>query len=162
MRYILSIAVLSTACESDTTTKTFNDNPEITIMSHSDGFEALEGEVISFRAQASDTNDNIEDLQVAWYLGPDVICDWAMPSEGGESYCDITIGGSDSSIIAEVQDPVGAAGRSEVTVIVTPNEAPTAQILSPVATDQFYSDQLISFHAFVADLEDRRILQNRF
>ena len=112
MRYILSIAVLSTACESDTTTKTFNDNPEITIMSHSDGFEALEGEVISFRAQASDTNDNIEDLLVAWYLGPDVICDWAMPSEGGESYCDITIGGSDSSIIAEVQDPVGAAGRS--------------------------------------------------
>ena len=38
--------------------------------------------------------------------------------------------------------------------MVTPNEAPTAQILSPVATDRFYSDQLISFHAFVGDLED--------
>ena len=37
---------------------------------------------------------------------------------------------------------------------MTPNEAPTAQILSPVATERFYSDQLISFHAFVGDLED--------
>ena len=42
----------------------------------------------------------------------------------------------------------------EIELVVTPNEAPTAQILSPVATDQFYSDQLISFHAFVGDLED--------
>ena len=51
-------------------------------MSHSDGFEALEGEVISFRAQASDTNDNTEDLLVAWYLDQTLICDWAS-TDGG-------------------------------------------------------------------------------
>ena len=77
-----------------------------------------------------------------------------MPFEDGDSYCDITIGASDGRIIAEVQDPAGAAGRAEIELVVTPNEAPTAQILSPVATDRFYSDQLISFHAFVGDLED--------
>ena len=77
-----------------------------------------------------------------------------MPFEEGDSYCDITIGASDGRIIAEVQDPAGAAGRAEIELVVTPNEAPTAQILSPVATDRFYSDQLISFHAFVGDLED--------
>ena len=42
--------------------------------------------------------------------------------EGGDSYCDITIGGSDARISAEVQDPVGAAGRSEIGLIVTPND----------------------------------------
>ena len=73
-------------------------------MSHADGFEALEGEVISFRAQASDTNDNIGELQVAWYQGQELVCDWAVPFEEGDSYCDITIGASDARIIAEVQD----------------------------------------------------------
>ena len=65
-----------------------------------------------FRAQASDTNDNIGDLQVAWYQGQELVCDWAVPFEEGDSYCDITIGASDARIIAEVQDPAGAAGRA--------------------------------------------------
>ena len=34
------------------------------------------------------------------------------------------------------------------------NMAPEAEILSPQTADRLYSDQLISFHAFVSDLED--------
>ena len=40
MRAFKILAALAVACESDTTTKTFNDNPTIAIMSHADGFEA--------------------------------------------------------------------------------------------------------------------------
>ena len=51
MIFKIPLLVLSTACvESDTTTKTFNDNPTISIMSHSDGFEALEEEGIEYQS----------------------------------------------------------------------------------------------------------------
>ena len=78
MRSIAILSILTVAC-SDTTTKTFNDSPTITIMSHSDGHEALEGDVLSLRALASDTNHSTEELLVAWYVEQTLVCDWTAP-----------------------------------------------------------------------------------
>ena len=123
-------------------------------MSHADGFEALEGEVISFALRPATPMTTLATCRWPGTRGRSWSVIGRCPLKKRDSYCDITIGSSDARIIAEVQDPAGAAGRAEIELVVTPNEAPTAQILSPVATDRFYSDQLISFHAFVGDLED--------
>ena len=91
---------------------------------------------------------------MAWYWGQNLVCEWDTPNEGGDAYCDLIIGGSDELLRVEVQDLRGGAGRAEISVVVTPNMAPEAEILSPQTGDRLYSDQLISFHAFVSDLED--------
>ena len=45
------------ACNTETTTKTFNTNPEVTITSHSTSVDVMEGQEELFRASASDSND---------------------------------------------------------------------------------------------------------
>lgn len=153
MRWMLISGVL-VACGSDTGTKTFNANPSIQIMSHAETVEGVEGDVLSFRAQTSDTNHDLDELNVIWYLDQEPICDWETPSEAGESFCEIQIGAVDAVVVAEVHDPIGAAGRAQVNLLVTPNDPPRAEILQPTAVTPLYSDQLVAFVAEVGDNED--------
>ena len=141
-------------CDSEQTAKIINDAPSVLITSHSDGFEVFEGEILQFRAQASDTNDGTQEITVAWYLEQELVCDWTTPMLAGDSYCDISFEGENAIVVAEVRDQVGAAGRAEVFGSLIPNEAPTLEIVSPNETDRYYSDQLISFQIAVSDLED--------
>ncbi len=91
---------------------------------------------------------------MACYLCEDIVCDWAAASPGGDSSCDIVFTQGDSNVIAEVRDPQGAGGRSELSIEVMPTEAPIIELLNPVAGGSYYSDQLIQFSALVSDLED--------
>ena len=154
MRGTSLLLSLILGCDSEQPMKTVNDNPTVLITSHADGFEVFEGETVQFRAQASDSNDGTENITVAWYLEQELVCDWTTPMTAGDSFCDITFGGESAVIIAEVRDQYGAAGRAEVIGNLTPNEAPTIEILSPNETERYYSDQLISFQIEVSDLED--------
>ena len=79
MRNSALLLSLLLGCTSEQMTKTINDIPSVTITSHSDDFEVFEGETVSFRAQASDTNNGTQAITVAWYLGQEVVCDWATP-----------------------------------------------------------------------------------
>ena len=45
-------------------------------MSHTDGFEVLEGYSQSFRATVSDDDSEYASLEVAWFVGEDNVCDW--------------------------------------------------------------------------------------
>ena len=101
---LLSLAVL-TACRSDSSMDKVNDLPTITITSHADGSTFGEGETVELRAQVNDDNDDIETLQVVWYNGEEVVCDWATPDPAGYIYCDITFAPEDTAIIVEVVDP---------------------------------------------------------
>ena len=47
----------------------------------------MEGQEEIFRARVSDTNDALSDLQIAWYLDEEVVCDWSNPDPAGESLC---------------------------------------------------------------------------
>jgi hypothetical protein len=85
--YSISISILG--CNSDDGLKTFNDNPEATITSHDDGDEVLEGYAVLMRAQVSDSNNSNSELEVSWYYGEDVVCDWTPPDTSGLSECSL-------------------------------------------------------------------------
>ena len=58
-------------------------------MSHTDGFEVLEGYTQSFRATVSDDDSEYASLEVAWFVGEDNVCDWTYVTAAGEAYCDV-------------------------------------------------------------------------
>ena len=119
-------------CSNETSTKTFNSNPEATITSHSDDTELLEGENIQFYAQVSDPNHSTEDLLVAWLVDEDIVCDWQPPDNSGFTSCEIRLDSADKIIGAMVKDPQNAAGRDDIRITVLPTDAPTAAI-TPIA-----------------------------
>ena len=154
MRITIGILSLMIGCNESVIEKQDNTAPTILIGSHSNGTEILEGYIESFRATVSDDDNDYSELTVAWYVGEDIVCDWAPASPAGESFCDIVFTTDDTNVIAEVRDPVGAGGRSEVDVEVIPTDAPSVQILNPIQSSNHYSDQLIQFSGIVSDNED--------
>ena len=156
MRIISYSLVLSLlACRGETVIEKQNNTaPSIMIGSHSPDAEILEGYIETFRASVSDDDNTFEELTVAWYVGDEIVCDWEAVSPGGEAYCDIVFDSDDTNVIAEVRDPQGAGGRSEVGVVIVPTDAPTAEIVTPSANSNHYLDQLIQFSAVVGDNED--------
>ncbi|MAA80070.1 MAG: hypothetical protein CL916_12515 [Deltaproteobacteria bacterium] len=142
------------ACRSDEGLKAYNSNPLITITSHTTGAEILEGNVEIFTAQVSDPNHDTSVLEVQWLHNQDVICDWSTVDDSGQSSCSITITIDSTEILAQVQDPEGAAGTAQINLDVFPTEAPRAQITNPLSSGIYYSDQKITFEGSVSDTED--------
>jgi len=93
------------ACRSDEGLKAYNNNPLITITSHTTGVEVLEGNVETFTAQVSDPNHETSSLQVQWLHDQEVVCDWDLVDDSGQSSCDITITIDSTEVTAQVQDP---------------------------------------------------------
>ena len=72
------------ACEQDKGITQYNSNPEVTITSHQDGDALPVGEMILFRASASDPNDGSEQLIGTWYAGSTAICSDVVPDNTGK------------------------------------------------------------------------------
>ena len=151
---MIGIIPLLFACGEQVIEKQNNSAPIVVLVSHSDGVEVQEGYVESFRATVSDDDNEFSELQIVWYVGEEVVCDWAEVSPAGDSTCQIVFDPSDANVIVEARDPNGAGGRTEIEIIVLPTEAPTAQILSPVQSSGYYANELIQFSALVSDNED--------
>ena len=156
MKFQFGLLTLLIACTGgeNVIEKQNNTAPVVMIASHSPNAEILEGYVEPFRATVSDDDNEFVELTVAWYVGEEIVCDWASVSPAGESFCDIAFETGDTNVIAEVRDPQGAGGRAEIAVDIVPTSAPTAEILSPTQSSNHYSDQLIQFSAVVGDNED--------
>jgi hypothetical protein len=154
MRTLLPLLALAACTAIETETKQFNNAPTVEIQSHSDGAELEEGVETDFYAMVSDLNDPNEDLLASWYIGDELICDWAAPDAAGITRCAISLSGGDSMVAVVVTDPAQVGSRDEVSVSVVPTDAPTAAILSPVVDGSYYSDQLIQFKATASDAED--------
>ena len=144
-----------TACRSDNVFETkINKSPTIAIMSHGDGVQVQEGFTESFRAVATDADNEFDELSVVWYVGEEIVCDWETVNLGGESFCDIVFDAEDANVVAEIRDTEGAGGRDEISIAVVPTEPPSVELLTPIAGEPYYSNQLIQFSAIVEDLED--------
>ena len=130
-------------CRSEESIKSYNVNPEVTITSHSEGSTLSEGFQETFRAQASDPNHETAELLVSWFYGEDEVCTDLVPNESGLVLCDITPVVGQTELRAEVRDPLGAAGISFLTVSVVPTESPLVEVLSPVPSGLYYSDQKV-------------------
>lgn len=144
-----------TACKNDTIIeKQQNAAPSVVIMTHSDGAEMRDGYTETLRAAVSDDDHDFEELNVAWYVDEDLLCDWSPANLAGESTCEIVFEEGQQRVIAEVRDPDGAAGRFEIGIDVLPTEAPVVEMLTPVSGGNYYASELIQFSALVSDAED--------
>lgn len=141
-------------CDSEKGISTFNAQPEATITSHFDGDEVLEGIEITLRGSASDPNNNYDDLTATWFSDGEKICEASMPESDGTVQCQTILEGPDVDIILEVKDKQNATGSAVVSLIVLPTASPEASITSPMASDIYYTDQLITFQGIVSDAED--------
>ncbi len=151
----MSILMLLIACGDETGVKEIpNSLPDAQIQSHSDGTSFQEGYEVQFYAQVSDQNHENEELQVAWFIDENLVCDWHTPDPSGVTRCDTVLELGGELVSVQVVDPDQGAGRDEISITVEPTEAPTASILSPNVDGSYYSDQLIAFQGVVADAEE--------
>jgi hypothetical protein len=149
---LLTIHLL--ACDSDKGVQVFNPPPTAEITSHSDGDEVSEGYAAEFRAELTDPNNPVGELQAQWYAGGTEVCPMLPPNENGTSICTAVIGLEEGEVEVVVKDPQNAAGSAGVSLSVIPTDAPTAAIILPDAEGVFYSDQLITFQGLASDSED--------
>ena len=153
--FSLFLWISQSACRTDETSiKAYNALPNVSIQSHTDGTSVLDGLPETFYAVASDANHTADELSIAWFYGEDLVCDWAIPDEGGGSVCDITPTQQEFLVRVEVRDPENAGAMDEVSVTVQPSYAPEISLLSPQDGDVFAADDSVHFSVAVSDQED--------
>lgn len=141
------------ACQ-DQSLKTFNSEPDANILAPLDGESVIEGDTVPLRGSASDANHDVPDLLATWYVGDTILCQAAQPSGESTTSCEWTADLSGDAIRLEVLDPDGAVGTDAVTVDVSANGAPTAEIVSPVAAGRYYEGSLVELDGLGSDPED--------
>jgi hypothetical protein len=148
----LTLALLC-ACP-DNNVGSINATPEATILSHQAGDSLYEGYTVTFHGSVSDPDHPAEDLRVGWYLGGVAICEGLMPATDGSTTCQAAVEGSEGQLTLQVNDPKNAVGTDSIELLIVPNGAPTASIVSPQASGSYTSDELITFEGLVDDTED--------
>ena len=155
MRFVVLTSLLTViGCRSDEGIQKFNSPPEANITSHGDGDSILEGYPITLIGTGSDSNHGSDDLTAIWYAGSTVICEGKTLDENGTTTCEYIANIDNTAFTLVIQDPENASGEASVNLQVTPSDAPTATINSPLASGKFYSDQKITFEGVVSDGED--------
>ena len=141
----LWLAIFLMSCEDEKAIPA-NAAPTIAIQSHSDEAFVLETYTERFQALVSDDDDNVEELEVAWYLDNTLICSWQPPSSAGEAHCNIALTPGNATVVAEVRDPQATTGRDQVFISVTASEVPllTTQCAAAGAGIDSSGNQLLS------------------
>ena len=91
---------------------------------------------------------------MTWYAGTEVLCETAAPEELGDTFLQTVLGPDDTEVAVEVVDEANALGRAMVQLTVVPSEVPVAELIAPVASGVYYSDQKVTFEGLVSDAED--------
>jgi hypothetical protein len=149
---VVTLMVLA-SCSDQKVTR-HNASPFAAITSHTEAEEVEEGATVTFHGGVSDPDHAAKDLEVIWYVEDTVACPTTSPADDGQTECTVVIGAADFELRLEVRDPEGAAGSTELNLVVIPTEAPEAEILAPTADGTYYSDAKITFEGVVSDAED--------
>ena len=142
------------ACRTDKSITIQNPAPKADIVSHDDGNVVLEGIPIVFVGSVTDANHTPDQLVTIWYVNDDIVCDEVIPNENGETSCELALGLEDTQITLAVRDPENARNDNTIVVAIEPTQAPQADILTPIASGVYYSDQKITFEGTISDAED--------
>ncbi len=149
-----SIFAVLMACSGDTVLDKTNSNPLAEITSHSDGSIVQEGYPEYLRGVVSDLSNPFDQLSTTWLVDGVEVCPNIIPDENGVTECEYAFSVGDSELTLEVRDPEGGAGAAFAAIIVTPTEAPTAEIMSPSPDSIYYADRLTTLEGIVSDAED--------
>ncbi len=152
MRHALILFAL-VACQDNTLTVT-RYAPEVEIFSHGDGATVLEGATQRFQGSVLDKDDPPAQLSVVWSSNARELCPAAPPAADGSSTCEVALDAGDTTVSMVATDSDNQRGDDHLNLTVVPTDAPTVDILAPLAEGVYYSDRLISLEATVGDAED--------
>jgi hypothetical protein len=155
MRMFTTIGLISViACRTDKSITIQNPAPKADIISHDTGSVVLERISTTFIGQVTDANHTPDQLTTIWYVNGDIVCDEVIPDENGETICELALGLEDTEITLAVRDSENARSEDTIVVSIEPTEAPEAEILTPIGSGVYYSDQKITFEGIISDAED--------
>ena len=149
-----SIFLIGIACSGDTVLDKTNSNPLAEITSHTDGATVEEGYPEYLRGVVSDLSNPFDQLTTTWLVNGTAVCDEIVPDQNGVTDCSYAFSAGDTDLSLEVRDPEGGAGAAFVSIVVSPTEAPVAEIVSPRADIMYYADRLTTLEGLVSDAED--------
>ena len=154
MKFFFPIILLMACRDSDEGIKVYNSDPTAMITSHSDGAVLLEAVQYFFMGTVTDLNHSTVDLKVKWSTNTRELCSESTPDADGSSSCRISLEASDTQLKIQVTDPEGATAIHSINISVQETLAPSIELISPIAQNTYYSDQLIQFSAQISDGED--------
>jgi alpha-tubulin suppressor-like RCC1 family protein/rubredoxin len=152
--FVLSISFLISGCSNETKVGVFNAPPDAVITSHGDGSVVVAGEATTLTGAVSDPDGAPESLTLIWTIDGKPACANVFPDEVGYTSCTWTFQEGGGSVILQVWDLGGASDSDTLDLAVSPNQAPTASLLSPVANQRYYGNQLVTFQGEMKDHED--------
>jgi chitodextrinase len=130
----------------DMVTIAINGPPTVTISVPADGASYTQGEVITFTASASDSEDGDLTPELVWQSSLD------GPIGGGASFTHSNLSAGRHTISATVTDTHGL-GASDI-VTITINAPPTVTISAPADGASYYEGDWVTFLGSASDLED--------
>ena len=86
--------------------------------------------------------------------GSDILCEATTANSDGTTVCEAVLTPDDTEITLEVKDADNSPGSETISITVIPTANPVAEIITPLSSGVYYSDQLITFEALVSDEED--------
>ena len=156
MRYwSLFISVGIIACDNDSSLKVQASPPVVTIQQPTDGSEFQQGDALQLRGLIQDNayKSDLSQIQGSWTVNGTSVCEDALVDLGGNITCDYVFTAAGEITIELQAVSPEATGLSSVTVLVSPNLPPEAEIIAPNGTLNYYSDELVSFDGLVSDTE---------
>ena len=153
MRVAPVLLLAALGCSTTDTGPGENASPEATIVSPESGSTVLEGYPVTFKGLVADANDS-DGLTASWKTATRDLCGEAPVLPDGTVECEAVIGLSDTTVVLIGKDPKDATGNAQITLTVTPTEAPTATITSPDGEGAYYAGTPIELSAVAADAED--------
>lgn len=152
--WIGGVAAVSVACAPESGIQAYNAEPTAAITSHADNSTFMEGVSETVRGTASDPDGNTTALKAVWYVDSEIVCEDATPDPTGVTTCDLAIELDNNTIMLEVRDADGASANHQISVGVTPTNAPEVLITQPITTGVYYEDVKVTFEALISDTED--------
>lgn len=133
-----------------------SEPPIVSIESPGDGASFDEGVTISMLGRVVDEayDGQLDSLAATWAVDGGRVCSGAVFDSGGLSTCDYVFTAGEATITLTATDPAGQAATATATVQVNVNSAPTAQIIEPTPSGNYYSNYPIVFSGLATDGED--------
>ncbi|GDX82123.1 hypothetical protein LBMAG42_39340 [Deltaproteobacteria bacterium] len=150
------MAAVLAGCPGDSTLKSFHEPPVVSIDSPASGAKVDEAVPILMTGTITDKkfSSSLTAVDVTWSVGGNKVCDGAVVELSGYTECTTVFERGTTTITLSAINPDGESSSSVVEIEVQKNEAPTAEIVTPVEGGEYFANRLTLFEGRVADGED--------
>ena len=156
VRLALAALVVLAACRNDETVSKFTKPPVVAIETPTDGATLNEGVPVTLRGRVVDEiyETSLTSISATWAVNGGTVCEGAVFDMNGISDCSTVFTQGDAAITLTAINPDGEMAVATVHITVNKNEAPTAEIVTPIFGGEYFSNQLTLFEGLVSDGED--------